>query len=63
MPSKDPTKLESETCNPLQESALVYLPIPTHEASLTVLGVSNRWNGIWNEQRNGNGTVNVHSCS
>ena len=31
MPAKGPTKLELETCNPRQESALVYLPIPSHE--------------------------------
>ena len=36
MPAKGPTKLELETCNPRQESALVYLPIPSHEVSLTV---------------------------
>ena len=36
MPAKDPTELESETCNPRQESALVNLPIPSHEASLTL---------------------------
>ena len=36
MPAKGPTKLELETCNPWQENALVYLPIPSHKVSLTV---------------------------
>jgi len=34
--AKGPTKLELETCNPRQESVLVYLPIPSHKVSLTV---------------------------
>ena len=36
MPAKDTPKLEAETCKPRWESALVYLPIPSHKASLTV---------------------------